>query len=197
MRLLLIVVIAAMCVISGLAGLTAGMNLNPNTTIKFVPNWGSLGDWVSGCGALLAVIVTLWLADRSRREDVESVDVKCSMALVGGIQTPLLVVEATSDGKRDAHVSGVFFTCSKAKSNYWLVKWHSLSARLPAHLGYGQRAMLIANEGAIGELANFIAEHADGDVSGLTVHVQTTLKEFTRPIHKDVVEFIQTELKRR
>ena len=47
--------VLAAFVLGGLLGLTAGVNLNPNVTVSFVPNWGSLGDWVSGVGALLAV----------------------------------------------------------------------------------------------------------------------------------------------
>lgn len=196
MKWLLCLVILFLCVISGLLGLTAGINLNPVSTVKFVPQWGSLGDWVSGLGALLAVLVTLWLADKSRREDVESLDIKCSMALVGSYPKPLLVIEATSNGKRDAHVSGVYFASPKAKTNYWLVRYNHLSTRLPAHLAYGKRAMLIADDGTIKELAEFVRDHAGGDPSGLNVQVNTTLKEFGRALHPDIVQLINDELRK-
>lgn len=57
-----VLVVAAL---SALAGLTAGINLNPHSTVKFVPDWGSVGDWVSGVGALLAVIASLYMVKRS------------------------------------------------------------------------------------------------------------------------------------
>lgn len=63
------VVILFLCVISGLLGLTAGINLNPQSTVKFVPAWGSLGDWVAGTGALLAVAVTLWQIQRQQERE--------------------------------------------------------------------------------------------------------------------------------
>lgn len=45
------------CVISGLLGLTAGINLNPESTVKFVPNWGSVGDWAAGISTFLTLLV--------------------------------------------------------------------------------------------------------------------------------------------
>ena len=65
-----VAVVAAVLVVaalSALAGLTAGINLNPQSTVKFVPDWGSVGDWVSGVGALLAVIASLYMVRRSER----------------------------------------------------------------------------------------------------------------------------------
>ncbi|WP_432755356.1 hypothetical protein [Pseudomonas sp. WMBT8] len=63
------VVVAVLFVVglSALGGLTAGINLNPQSTVKYVPDWGSVGDWVSGIGALLAVIASLCMVRRSER----------------------------------------------------------------------------------------------------------------------------------
>lgn len=68
MRLLLCVGVLVLCTLSGLLGLTAGINLNPSSTISFVPNWGSVGDWLAGLGAFCAVAASLWLA--RRRDDI-------------------------------------------------------------------------------------------------------------------------------
>lgn len=43
----------AFLIIGGFAGLTMGINLHPESTVRFVPNWGSLGDWVAGIAAVL------------------------------------------------------------------------------------------------------------------------------------------------
>jgi hypothetical protein len=58
-------------ILSAFAGLTAGINLNPQSTVRFVPDWGSVGDWVSGVGALLAVVVSLYMTRRSERFQLE------------------------------------------------------------------------------------------------------------------------------
>jgi hypothetical protein len=62
-----VVSVLVVAVLAALAGLTAGINLNPQSTVKFVPDWGSVGDWVSGIGALLAVIASLYMVQRSER----------------------------------------------------------------------------------------------------------------------------------
>jgi len=69
-----VAVVAAVLMVatlSALAGLTAGINLNPQSTVKFVPAWGSVGDWVSGIGALLAVVTSLYMVKRSERFQLE------------------------------------------------------------------------------------------------------------------------------
>lgn len=66
-----ILAVIVLCVLFAFAGLTAGINLNPQSTVRFVPDWGSVGDWVSGVGALLAVVVSLYLTRRSERFQLE------------------------------------------------------------------------------------------------------------------------------
>lgn len=188
-------IIAGACGICVMIGLTAGVNLNPSSTVKYIWDWNAAGSWVSGIGALLAVIVTLRLADKSRREDVESLVVKCSMAIIGS-QGPRLLIELTSNGKRDAHVSAVYFTTPHATANYWQVRHHAASTPLPAHLGYGKKATLICNEETIKELAKFLAEHSNGNASRLTVHAVTTLKEFSEEVHPMIVGLIEDEIRR-
>lgn len=57
------------CFFFGLLGLTAGINLNPESTVRFVPNWGSVGDWVSGCGAMAALAFAFWQFNLQQKND--------------------------------------------------------------------------------------------------------------------------------
>lgn len=59
------------CLLCGLLGLTAGVNFNPQSSVRFIPDWGSLGDWVSGIGALLAVAMSLYLVRRNEEQQCE------------------------------------------------------------------------------------------------------------------------------
>lgn len=61
------------CAVSCLLGLTLGINLNPSSTTRYVLNWGSLGDWVAGLGAFLAVGVALWQSfNQSQKERIRT-----------------------------------------------------------------------------------------------------------------------------
>ncbi|MCH5519011.1 hypothetical protein [Pseudomonas syringae] len=57
------------CGITGLLGLIAGINLNPSGTVRFVPNMGSLGDWLAATGTFAAVWVAL--AQSSKQAEKE------------------------------------------------------------------------------------------------------------------------------
>lgn len=57
------------CGITGLLGLIAGINLNPSSTVRFVPDMGSLGDWLAATGTFTAVWVAL--AQSARQADKE------------------------------------------------------------------------------------------------------------------------------
>lgn len=63
----------AACVSTGLFGLAAGINLNPGSTVKFVPvldadSWSAAGAWLGAIATFCAVVVSLHY---SRRDDQE------------------------------------------------------------------------------------------------------------------------------
>lgn len=90
------------CVISGSLGLTAGINLNPLSTVKFVPNWGSLADWISGIGSVSAAIVALYLADLQRRNNTAKIEISQFY------NADNFTVDLVSTGEKPAIVRGVY-----------------------------------------------------------------------------------------
>lgn len=71
MNWMALLIAAIICVICAVLGLTAGINLNPASTVSFVWDWSIAGSWVSGVGALLAVLASLWLSGRGERIQAE------------------------------------------------------------------------------------------------------------------------------
>lgn len=57
MKLVFCFVAIFLLVVAGLLGLVAGINLNPQSTVRYVPDWGSLGDWVAGISGLFTFCV--------------------------------------------------------------------------------------------------------------------------------------------
>lgn len=62
-------------VVCGLLGLTIGIYFNPESTITFVPVWGSLGDWASAIGAFSAVAFALWQSHRQQQKELPRVKI--------------------------------------------------------------------------------------------------------------------------
>ncbi|MDQ0703708.1 hypothetical protein QF043_002500 [Pseudomonas sp. W3I7] len=80
------------CAVFGLLGLTLGISLNPESTVKFVPNWGSLGDWASAIGAFSAVAFALWQSHKQQLKELPKV------RIIHRFTTDELLVRVVSEG---------------------------------------------------------------------------------------------------
>lgn len=170
------------CLVSALLGLTLGANLNPESTTKYVLNWGSLGDWVSGIGALSAVLVTLWLADKQRREDVSELLVVPNISIIQGEATWLITVNVISKGKRPSFATSISISSKHSKKVLWPQNLHHYSGSLPANLSYGEKVDLIFTPRNVEQIAEFVLEHCDEKKEGLKLNVLTTLETFSAPL---------------
>lgn len=186
MRWIWIAVAAAACGLSGMAGFTVGVNMNPEATTRYVLNWGSLGDWVSGTGALLAVLVTLWLADRSRREDVEHLVITPKMALPfgpGGTSQPFVAVDLVSKGKRPVTVVSMNVASKHSKHGLWVTQFarHSPVTVLPKRLDYGELANIHLQVGFHHDVQTFVDDTCEGKTDGLRLVINTTTGHWEAP----------------
>ncbi len=107
MRWIWIVVAVAVCILCGLVGFTIGVNLNADSSTRYVLNWGSLGDWVSGLGALLAIATTLYL---TKRNEAQQEDAKKDVILVEQDATDWIVsIRCISMGSFPTTIRAVMF----------------------------------------------------------------------------------------
>lgn len=165
------------CLISGLAGLTAGINLNPVSTVRFVPNWGSLGDWVAGLGAFAAIAVALWQFHIQRKEDVEDL-------FIDQVQhRDRWRVSIVSKGKRPARVQWVGFYSRKVDTVLPIKSFifHGDNVSLPLTLGYAENIDFITKPELFLDLALNAVMTFD-ELGDLEIHVKTTLGEFRVPV---------------
>lgn len=199
MNWILVLCGVAACVICGFLGLTAGINMNPESTVRFVPNWGSAGDWVSGIGALLAVIVTLLLADKQRREDAELLKVVANASFPVGpgfYGLPFISVELTSEGKRPVTVTGLNVTSPHSKMRVQITDLAQHSPdKLPVRLEYGQRASIHLQAGAEIQIAQFVLEHCGNRTDGLKFVVNTTTGYWEGHLSKGLFRMRETAAK--
>lgn len=173
------------CAICGLLGLTAGINFNPNSTIKFVPDWGSLGDWVSGIGALLAVISSFILV---RRNEAAQEDREKEKIIVDQWASDFyLSVRVISTGLFPCTVNGVFLESPSGRAV-------SLSANLPngadiriphrldsrSDLNFGWQIP------QLGRLLGALSLLDLKRIEDLSVYVVTSIADYRFPIGADV-----------
>lgn len=105
------------CVVCGLLGLTAGINLNPQSTVKFVPDWGSLGDWVAGVAALLTFFVACIAMNAWRAQERQRLLLQWKADLVEYTNFLPYLKDTLSwpeDEKLVAQAAGKFYGCVKS-----------------------------------------------------------------------------------
>ncbi|MGY3026207.1 hypothetical protein ACVWXR_004042 [Pseudomonas lurida] len=137
MNRILYFVVFLLCLLSALAGLTAGINLNPQSTVKFVPLWGSAGDWVAGLGALLAVVVAL--LQSSKQQEKERAKVKIN----NEYDSDFWSLRAMSEGLVPVTVLGVYLEYDDYKRSIDLVKRPASGLSVPQKLERGESLSLI------------------------------------------------------
>lgn len=189
--------LSLICVVAVVAGFTGGfalaIHMNPDTADRYLLNLGSLGDWVSGIGALLAVVVTLWLAHRQGLEDTESLKVSAEMIMTPGYGAPIISLQlsAVSNGKRPATLTAFVFSSDHSENFLAITGFANVSQAFPMTLQYGQKGTAwIAIEQLVGIL-NYIEKECAGQFDGLHVYANTTLGNFQGVINQNVINALQ------
>lgn len=182
----LLVVLGAIIGLAFLLGLSFGLGNNHNKFVaETVPVLSMLGGWVSGIGALAAVITTLWLADKQRRDDVEHVKVTVNMALAGPDSPWFISVQAVADGKRPATLRALTFTSPHANHAAHISGFMPFGDQLPIQLSYGEKADFQLDYGTENLLRDFVNQHCKGNPAGLKAVISTNLNSFTADVHRN------------
>lgn len=108
-----------------------------------IPLLSTAGSWVAGIGALGAVVVSLWLSDRQRREDIEGVkinnSVECTLDLdTYSSQTWRITLDVVSTGRRPVTITKFQFHSKKKSILFPLADRYVYGEKLPVTLGYGE-----------------------------------------------------------
>ena len=177
------------CAICGLLGLTAGINFNPSSTIKFVPAWGSLGDWVSGIGALLAVITSLVLVIRNEAQQREREREKIEIEQIG--EDFFCSVRVISLGIFPCTVRSVFFLGPDGGVVSLLASMaQPVNIALPVRLEHREE---IHFAWRIDQMRGLLTSWSFFDLSSLTqlrIQVLTVTGDFIVPISVELASYL-------
>lgn len=189
LRLLWIPAVAVLVGFAFLLGMSFGLGKSSASFVnEAVPVLSMLGGWVSGFGALAAVVTTLWLADKQRREDVENLRISVRSAIADTGQGGwFIAVNMTSDGKRPVKVLSLSVQSRYARLYLQFTEFWMGSDTLPIALSYGDSASLHLPPGSDLQIADFVRRKCGGKTQGLKFVVRTTLHEFEAPIHENLL----------
>ncbi|QGF94476.1 hypothetical protein GH769_14865 [Pseudomonas sp. CFSAN084952] len=172
MKWILIGVVFALCALCGLLGLTAGINLNPQSTIKFVPAWGSLGDWVSGFFTAVAAATALYATRSTIKENIENFTVN----QMG--QTHLIGFDLVSMGRPRAQVLQVWIERIKNPEESLDIAFF-LSSHTEGLSGFVEHRqahrIYVVGSAEVLTFSQAVSNKFKGDLSGLGLRIKTSM----------------------
>ncbi|WP_136254282.1 hypothetical protein [Onishia niordana] len=171
-----IVLLCAMAFLFGVAfGASSDLNAFKDTIL---PVLSTVGTWVSGIGALGAVLVALWLAEKQRQRDKESLNIDFDFVIFPWVMNPVLAISAVSVGNRPSNIHSISIYSENAEARMALVRFMEGSAALPTMIGYGEKVAYFCETGFDRHIAAYLKRHADGSAKGLSLTVSTTTENF-------------------
>lgn len=173
--------IAGLCVLVLVVGLSFVLGAAVGASSSYeqfegliLPLLSTAGSWIAGIGALGAVVVSLWLSDKQRREDREGVKINNSVEWNRGYWNFTLSVVST--GRRPVTVTHCEFRSKKELHSFMFLGMYIKGANLPITLGYGEIAEWTITTEMIPQLARY-AEPED-----LYIKIFSTMDEYSRDI---------------
>ena len=156
-----------------------------------IPFLSMLGSWVSGVGALMAVIVSLLIALRASKENTEELDIQYSLALVPSYHASAksevdISINITNMRRMRSNIQAVSFNFSNNKDLYIFINPALLKIGKIPHVleDYGDRLSLIVPSALFSSVQEdwFIENCNEDDVGECSIVVQTTTKRFTKKL---------------
>ncbi|MGY2338004.1 hypothetical protein ACW9HW_02010 [Pseudomonas sp. SDO5532_S415] len=191
--------VGLLVVVSSLVGLVVGfafaIRLNPQTADVYLLNLGSVGDWVSGVGALSAVFVTLWLNDKQRKENTERIKVEQVSREEG------LLISVISSGNRPSLVTGLYIGHKNSEEKLHLSKSNFLKEKFPiGRIDFGELISVLVLDKFDLQIAQEAEKRFGKKFDDLLLIVTTSLGRFSFPLDSVYVSYmrhhLESELKR-
>lgn len=168
-----------------------GIKDNSKFITLTIPFLSMLGSWVSGIGALFAVVASLYIALRTARENTEELDIQYGLVFVPSMysstETDVEVsINITNMKRMRSNIQAVSFNFSNNPDLFILVNPALLIAgKIPHTLeDYGDRLSLVIPRTIFSSVKEkwFMDNCKGEDVGECTIVVQTTTKRFSKTL---------------
>ncbi|MFJ4349633.1 hypothetical protein ACIPZ5_01890 [Pseudomonas sp. NPDC089428] len=166
------------------AGMTVALvfaaDANPAEVLRTV--FGSVGDWVSGIGALSAAVIAVYLANKQREDSLPKVEISQSADSRG------FCIEIISVGERSVLLKGAYLRSRRLDGQARLTR----EDVFPKRLEFGDVLPIHVKGHQYRNFSNFISGH-DGqcDLSDLEVVVNTSTRSFVVPADDLFIDLVQ------
>lgn len=171
--------IILLCLMLFLLGVAFGTSTSSAEFEKTIlPVLSVVGSWVSGVGALGAVLVALWIAEKQRRSEKEELKLAFEFVVTSGQSNASLMISAVSVGKRPSEINSIVIYSQDATAQMYIARFLRGSSPIPISLGYGKKAIWLCEEGFEHQIGSYLKSYCDSKATHLKICVSTTTENF-------------------
>lgn len=177
MRWISVFILIAACIFCTMAGLTAGINMNPASTVSYVWDWSVAGSWASGLGALAAVVFALCQSYKQQKKE----RARCRISVEEGEW--FFTVLVVSEGIIPTNVLGASISFDGGSNVFNLASFPKLGFIFPVKLERGDALALIdVHRDEYRRLATYLTDLAITDLRKIeltpSIHEKQKAKDY-------------------
>ncbi|MDP9504575.1 hypothetical protein Q7O60_16380 [Pseudomonas protegens] len=143
-----------------------------------LPVLSVIGSWVSGVGALGAVLVALWIAEKQKRNDKENLKIEFGFVIVPFASEAVLMVSVVAVGKQPSEINSIVIYGEGTTVSMYVSRLLNGSSPIPVNLGYGKKAMFFCEEGFEYHIGSYLNTYCGGKAKNLKICISTTTENF-------------------
>ena len=182
-----------LCLMMFLLGVAFGTSTsNAEFKDSILPVLSVVGSWVSGIGALGAVLVALWISEQQKRSDKEYLELGFDFVVTQPYTNAVLMISAVSTGKRPSEINSIAIYSQGATAQMYIARLLPGSSVIPINLGYGKKATWLCEEGFEHHIGSYLKTYCNSKASQLKICVSTTTENFTINPSKEMKKTLES-----
>lgn len=186
--------------VTGSVGLAVGINLNPDSTVRFVPLWGDAdawtvwGTWVGAAGTIMAVVLALYYSRHDDKEKLTLIsevhDLKDAMLQV----RPQMTLRVVCTGRLPTTIISIGLGTEKDLATFYPIARYTTKYDSRKHLSRGEIFEATLDAQAIFLIGGDFSPYIGLDAKNLRFVVKTGLKDYREKLSPEAIAVLSAAL---
>ena len=187
------------CVSAGLAGLAAGINLNPNSTVKFVPvldpnTWSALGSWLGAIATFCAAGLALYY---SRHDDQEKLAFFSEVHQLSAGETAVgvkMTLRVVCTGRLPTTILAIGIGVAEDRATFYPIARYTTKYETKKHLSRGETFEATVDLEELRAIAHDFKPYVGDKAGRLRFLVKTGLTSYREKFSTEAIDVLRLAL---
>lgn len=186
--------------VTGSVGLAVGINLNPDSTVRFVPLWGDAdawtvwGTWAGAAGTIMAVALALYYSRHDDKEKLTLIsevhDLQDSMSQI----RPQMTLRVVCTGRLPTTIISIGLGTEKDRATFYPIARYTTNYDFRKHLSRGEIFEATLDAQAISLIGGDFSPYIGIDAKNLRFVVKTGLKDYREKLGPEAIAILSDAL---